>query len=299
MTIPNDNVIPLPQVADLLARQAREAMETYKSHKNGSVESVVAYGLALLKYREQFGEDDKAFGRWIAANGLNQGNPWKDRIERSVAMQIAKLLTVGSEPTVDFSECRNSLPTGIMKWYRKTTGQTPLEPERGAKEAIAYDAYDKAMQGGEPVSLKVLCNSLDGISYGAVQRAARRWDRDHADAPADALLENLSPSGKVKVEDAIRITKARLEKDFERRVGVTVRERLAEARQAQDELRKETREEVLHLRRVVGQKGVFFKDQLNLIRRCLHTDSRHSITNDDLNEALRLVNENKDKLLRT
>ena len=107
-----------------LAQRAAKALTAYErgvaKRKAGHIDTInaiVEYGKALIEGREA-NKSDKEFGKWIEGNGLDQTKPFNVRAERTQAMTIAKIVTVGNIPSSSIFECANSRPNDIMKWVR-------------------------------------------------------------------------------------------------------------------------------------------------------------------------------------
>jgi len=99
-----------------------------------------------------------------------------------------------------------------------------------------------------------------------------------ADLPVDAAT--LSMSAQQKLAGAIRQEKAKLDREFEHRVLADIQRRMEET------ILPQYRKEQADARQVMeGRKGVMDKATFNKIRRCLHPDSRNSISDKLLAEG--------------
>ena len=86
----------------------------------------------------------------------------------------------------------------------------------------------------------------------------------------DAIgVQHYTEKSTLRIEDAIRIHTARLNKQFEQRVNEEVRRRIAEADDAAREQNKELRKEVAFLQKIVDQRGVFTKAQFRQMQMLL------------------------------
>lgn len=139
----------------------------------------------------------------------------------------------------------------------------------------------------DPVKDEILADLRNGKSsenvaaeHGVKGRAVRHLAEDERirKEALDELLgaaaaENFSEKGTLRIEDAIRIHKARLEKQFEQRVNEEVRRRIAAADDAARADNKRLRQENITLTQVVGQQGVLTETQYRHMLMLCHPDS--------------------------
>jgi len=121
MTI-EEKVASFPQAGERLVKRAMHAKEEYAKGRKHAVAAVVEYGSALLEGREEY-PSHNAFAAWVAANELDQGDPWSDRRERTAAMNAAAAVR-GKDAAEVFAGCQHARPTHIMKWYRQRHPET-------------------------------------------------------------------------------------------------------------------------------------------------------------------------------
>lgn len=91
-----------------------------------------------------------------------------------------------------------------------------------------------------------------------------------------AAAKNFTEKGALKIEDAIRIHKARLDKQFEQRVNEEVRRRIDAADNAAREHNKRLLQENINLQRMVGHRGVFTKSEFRKMQMLCHPDNSAS-----------------------
>ena len=143
-----------------------------------------------------------------------------------------------------------------------------------------------------------------GSAVGINKRVINRVLQDE-DIRRDALEELLgavtaqkfSASGALRIEDAIRIHKERLNKAFEQRVNEEVRRRIAEADDAMRKQNKELLHENIGLQQMLNQRGIFSEAQFNNLLKCIHPDNSASIA--IRNELLPFLLKNKQRLVTT
>jgi hypothetical protein len=82
-----------------------------------------------------------------------------------------------------------------------------------------------------------------------------------------------------------RQVRKELEAEFEPRIQAEVQRRVGQSREELDRLRAEAR------RVLDAREGIFTKKDYDLIRSCLHPDSRASVTDQKLSTAFRIFNE--------
>lgn len=111
-----------------------------------------------------------------------------------------------------------------------------------------------------------------------------------------AAAKNFSDKGKLRIEDAIRIHTARLNKQFEQRVNEEVRRRIAAADDATRASNKELRKENAVLQRIVHNRAVFTLEQFRQMQMLCHPDS--SASEKTKAQLSQLLAENKIKLVK-
>jgi hypothetical protein len=130
-----------------------------------------------------------------------------------------------------------------------------------------------------PTSMSALVRDLlqawlDGVPPPAVKPKPAPVAKP---APAAASTEGFSDKGKLRIDDAIRIHKERLNRSFEAQVHAEVRRRIGAA---DDEARKQLREtsqENFFLRQMLNRKAVFSKAEFRQLQMAVHPDNTASI----------------------
>lgn len=278
----------------VMARRAKQAMADYKAgiagEENGrqrAIAAVIAYGRALIEGQMPFGKNKKAFGQWIKAEELDQGDPWNVRAERSNAMEIARLSNVGSVPTLDFTSCPYTRPIDIMKWYRAKTNPKSDKPKTkttdgrssspgGPALAKATAAIQEMEAAGIPLTEPGII-ARAGVADGTANKALalHRKEQEVTEKTLQRVAEDqiiaasLTPKQKLKLADAIRIHQKRLDKAFEARVDAEVQLRIKTANAYALERLKSVEAQLAGVERMLARKGVFSTEDFNLIMKCL------------------------------
>ena len=275
--------------------RAAKAMADYKvgvadelAGKSRAIHAVIEYGRALAEGKRKGKElrNNTAFGTWVHDNKLDVGKPWDDFRERSSAMKIATL--IGSVPISSFDACPNTTPTIIMKWYRKVLSppapkkRKPQKTKATPQTDAAYNAIVAWIRDGKELPPKKEFAKLIGISHMAVEKAHDRLHQEKAKGIAAKLSEDealakaeetFSDKSKLTVADAIRVYKARLDKNFEQLVGDEVRKRIAAANDAVRERLKKADAAILQFERERGLRGVFSIAEFNLLLKCFDSST--------------------------
>lgn len=105
-----------------------------------------------------------------------------------------------------------------------------------------------------------------------------------------------SDKGKLRIEDAIRVHKDRLSKQFEQRVNEEVRSRIAAADDATRNQNKALRAENLYFAGLLGQRGVFSPTEFKKLLMCVHPDNPAS--EGVRNETLALLVKHEERLVK-
>jgi hypothetical protein len=109
--------------------------------------------------------------------------------------------------------------------------------------------------------------------------------------------QHFSKSGALRIEDAIRIYKARLEKLYWQRVNDEVVKRIASANDSTREQNKKLSAENIWLQQTLNKRGVFSETQFLSLLKCVHPDKSAS---DALrNEMMPLLLRNRERLVRS
>jgi transposase len=177
----------------------------------------------------------------------------------------------------------------------KNNGKTkrPRKNER----AVENSAANLVLDGGTSLEQAAKQPGFNG-SVQVVKMAVAREEgrREATEELLDAAAtEKFSKSGVLRIEDAIRIHKDRLNKAFEQEVDKEVRKRIAAADDATREQNKKLRHENLQLRQMLNKRGVFSEMQFNNLLKCIHPDNTASTT--VRNELLPFLINNKQRLV--
>lgn len=169
----------------------------------------------------------------------------------------------------------------------------PHKPRNGQDQAAALLMLDEGKS-------RVEAAQATGLRQNVVQLSMERelGRRETLNQLLDAAaVEHFADKGKLKIEDAIRIHKARLDRQFEQRVNEEVIRRIAEADDAAREQNKQMRTQILGLERVIRQSALFTIEQFNTLRRCLHPDRIQRLNDpemiEDFERAAQLLSEKK------
>ena len=300
-------VTQLPTPLERIAARAGQAMIEYRAGetdqskgKQRSIHAVIAYGRALLEGRE--GRSNQAFSQWVSESKLDVGKPWDDQRERTAAMNIASAVH-GSIPVDVFDACPNTRPTDIMKWYRNKTGtpkdDRPKNVSKRTPNPIRKARNEKivalANQGASSREIAAEVGLGERNVHQLLEHERIRVEA-HTELLDAAAAENFLEKGKLKIEDAIRIHKARLDRQFEQVVNAEVRRRIDAADDAARASNKRLHLENIDLRRIVGQRGVFSETQFRQMLMLCHPDS--SAGPQLKAELLQVLIENKIRLIK-
>jgi len=146
------------------------------------------------------------------------------------------------------------------------------KPRDGQDQAAALLMLDEGKS-------RVEAAQATGLRQNVVQLSMERelGRRETLNQLLDAAAAaNFSEKGKLKIEDAIRIHKARLDKQFAQRVNDEVIRRIAAADDAARERNKQLLRENINLQRIVGQRGLFTKTQFRQLQMLCHPDNSAS-----------------------
>lgn len=241
------NVFQFPDREERVIERAKRAMRDYEAGilaeaagRRSAIHAVIEMGEALAEGRELH-PGAKEFGRWVVASGLDQGKPWDNNRERSEAIKIASLFRNGAEDA--FDGCPNAIPSGIMKWWRRTHPDPDKKPR---KPRVAKPKAPKPAP-------------------------------EEKKAAEDQAIAEMTPKSKMTIKRAIQVHKKRLEKRFNDLVAEEVRKQIAKADQAVREQNAELRREVDSLRQALQAKGIFSKAEYRQLQMAVHPDSSASI----------------------
>lgn len=300
MTVAADNVTPLPVSLERLGRRIDKAFQRTKAGESEWIEGSLELAQALAEGRKQF-PADRAFGQWLTDNEHDHVNH-QDRaalIGLAVDLDLArKVLTdttrrsyqlIWNEVQDRFT--RTSKPTKPKRHRaagKKRNRKTPPAVDKDLVSAVENDGKTQKQAGQE-----------QGVSEQVVKTALAREEgrRETLNELLDAAdVKNFSDKGALKIENAIRIHQARLDKQFEQRVNEEVRKRIEAADNFVRQENKRLREENVALQRIVGQRGVFTKAQFRQMQMLCHPDN--SASEKLRAELSRVLIDNENKLIR-
>jgi transposase len=176
---------------------------------------------------------------------------------------------------------------GAPKQRRRTT--TPAQEEQAA--SLVLDQGKTYEQTVAEAGLK----SPTTVKTSVAREEGRR---ELMDSLLDAAaVKNFTDKGVLRIEDAIRIHKARLEKQFEQRVNDEVRKRIDAADNAARAQCKKLHLENISLMRIVQQHGVFTETQYRQMLMLCHPDN--SAGPEIKATLLQVLVENKIKLIKS
>ena len=196
-------------------------------------------------------------------------------------------------PTED--EVCNALQTW-KSWFQVTQNlpkEEPAKPKRKPRPApkrddpIVVDIINEFEDEGEDYACQDVVEEAAAqgveVSPSTVERkrAAVRAERDAAPIGWDTVPD----PAKEKIERVVRQRERQLEAEFEQRVDAEVKARMEPAWAVANKTYADARNVLEH------RKGLFTRADYDLIRSCLHPDSRLSVTAEKLAQAFRVFNE--------
>jgi hypothetical protein len=142
-----------------------------------------------------------------------------------------------------------------------------------------YRDYMRRRRAGQKAQPKP--SAADNAGLARIRELEAELARERARREAPELLDaaatkHFSEKGTLRIDDAIRVHKARLDKQFEQRVREEVRRRIDAADDATRAQNKELRAEIWSLTRAIQRGKIFTPEQYKAIIRCLHPDSNPS-----------------------
>jgi hypothetical protein len=270
-------VVNHPKPGSPLDSIGRRIDAAWKRAHNGEqewVEGSLELMQALREARQRFPSHNK-FGRWLDTYDHNHISH-QDR---------AALIGMAS----DLKLAREVLSEGNPRAYRyiweevkgrftqmgKTEIPKPSQRRRGRSAQLPPEHNTAASKFLDEAKTRAETAAETGLSEKIVQLSAEReLGRREILATIDAAAaQALTEKGKLKVDDAIRIYKARLDKSFEHAVATEVRRQIDAANDfvRQDNIR--LAEENLALTRIIGQYAVFTLEQYRQMLKLCHPDN--------------------------
>ena len=133
-----------------------------------------------------------------------------------------------------------------------------------------------------------------GVGSVQVVKTAVAREQGRREAKTEAAIDatSLSLSAQQKLDSAIRQHKHKLDLEFEQRVRAECQTRIEDTILPHFDRTEATYQDLIKAR-----KGLMDKATFNKIRRCLHPDSRQSVTDEKLHEAFRLFSQLEKRLL--
>lgn len=278
----------------------RRVRESDTSWVEGSLELMQA----LREGRDRF-PADQAFGQWLKDGGHDHVSDHHRAalLGMSTDMDIAREVLAQTDRRsyrMIWDEVKGRFDSAAKP--RRTTKQTSsdkpprksglrLAPEVEKKvskdvldEGLSYtEAAAKNNAGGKTVVEKVVEREL-----------ARR--ETITEMIGEAGAEHYNEKGKLRIEDAIKVTKANLAKNFNDKVEEEVRARIEKREQYERQENIKLREENRILRSALMQKAVFTPLEFKRLLMCVHPDN--SASADVRNEMLSLLNKHETRLVK-
>lgn len=314
---PPPNVTPFPtQQARLLGQVQTDlylCKEGRRDTKAGRLkwnEGVLRLCQHLAQLRATF-RSDVDFGRYLGEHGL--GKDMLNDHDRAAAVAMGKdpstlkavlgmtarwsiqliyekefRFASASKPADDAPEFSFSEETSSVTAAAASAGIKPKPRRKGApptpKTDRAYTALATAKAQGMTLPPKKTFAKVLGVSHMAMEKAWDRWHREHANAAKKEATDDerlagatFTAKGKMTIDDAIRVHKARLDKAFATKVNEEVRQRIATA---DDHVRKhlaEANRRLLQFEQDRGKKGIFTRAEFKLLLMCVHPDNSASV----------------------
>lgn len=238
--------------------------------------------------RDRTCPDDCALAMWASLSTADRKAQRKSIAEtlykqsftmEAIATQLGVSIKTISRDLVNFVAVTNSKPAKTAS-NPKGAGR----PKGGGKRGRRHKPRDGEDQAAALLMLdegktREEAAQATGLRQNVVQLSMERelGRRETLNQLLDAAAAaNFSEKGKLKIEDAIRIHKTRLDKQFDQRVNEEVRRRIDAADNATREQNKQLRLENINLQRIVGQNGVFTKTQFRQMQMLCHPDNSAS-----------------------
>jgi hypothetical protein len=178
-------------------------------------------------------------------------------------------------------------PNAVVNAWKRT------QP-RAAAEAKAAEGAKPAAKAARLDQGKAQKEAATTTDLKSVQPEGRR--EVFAELLDAAAAKHFSDKGALRIEDAIRVHKARLNKAFEWQVNQEVRRRIDAANNATRAQNKELRLENFNLQRMIGQRGVFTETQYKQMLMLCHPDD--SASPELRARLLQILVENKIRLVK-
>lgn len=301
---PAENVIDMnDKILENIGARIDTAWRHVKESDANWVESSIDLMQALREGRERF-KADQDFGKW-----LDDGHDHWNKNDRAALIGMAgdlalarEVLTQTDRRSYDriWREVKDRFPHTRKPPKAKTEPKPDkpprmrglqLDPEVAKK--IAEEVLDDGLSQ-EAVAAKYEVGTRKVVEK-AVQYALGR--RDGVKEVLDASeAEKFDEKGKLRIEEAIRISKERLLKNFHNQVEEEVRARVVKLEQWEKQENIKLREENRVLRSALMQKAPFTALEFKKLLMCVHPDNSASV--DVRNEVLQLLNTHETRLVK-
>jgi hypothetical protein len=296
-----DTVTNLKEV--MLDRLGRRIDAAWKRAQEGSsewIEGSLELAQALGEGRGTF-TADQAFGTWLKDNGHDHVNEH----DRAALIGMASDLVLARDVLTKtdrrsykhiWMDVKDRF-VHVDKPRRKGTQATKPKKVQERHEKV-LDLHDAGMPKPN-IASEVGYKSDRMVDRVLEVNRERELGRQEAmETLLDAAAaKNFADKGALRIEDAIRIHTARLNKAYHQQVNEEVIRRIAAADDITRKQNTEMRAENLRLSQMLNQRGVFTEQQFAQLLMCVHPDNTASI--DIRNEILRLLVANKNRLVKS
>lgn len=286
--IADDKVTPLPTLLERIGQRIDQAWQRTRKGADEWIEGSLELAQALAEGRGRFSAD-KAFGDWLVLERHDHVN----KNDRAALIGMATDLALAREVlTKTESRSYDLIWRGVQDRFPSV--RKPDKPKRGRRAkgtgtSKATHQRDKAreaieaMEANGEIVLRDTVVKRARVSNGTADTAIAEHfatkeatAKAHQTAAEDQDIAGVSAKGKIKLEDAIRIHKARLDKQFEQRVNAEVRRQIDAASDFTRQENKRLRQEVHSLNQTLSDQAVFTKEQYRHMLMLCHPDSSAS-----------------------
>lgn len=298
--IADDKVTPLPTLLERLGRRIDQAWQRAQNGEGEWVEGSLELAQALAEGRGRFSAN-KAFGDWLIANKHDHVG----HQDRAALINFAGDLTLARDVLIKTTR-RSYQHIWTEEQGRFTHVSKTDKPKRGrpkgqrrsrnppaVEQAVASLVLDHG-RTYEQAAAELGLNSVQPVKTSKAREEGRR--ESFTELLGAAAAENFLEKGKLRIEDAIRIHTARLNKQFEQRVNEEVRRRIDAADDSTRASNKQLRKDNLYLTGIVNQRGVFTETQYKQMLMLCHPDS--SASPQLKAELLQVLIQNKMRLVK-
>jgi hypothetical protein len=282
-----------------LGRRIDQAWQRISKGEQEWIDGSLELAQALSEGRKQF-RGNNYFGAWLK----NHGHDHVNHQDRAALINLASDLTLARQVFTQtnrrsyqliWEESKNRF-TSISKTDKPKRGRKSGRRQHKLRLATEKTAASKMLDEGKSRSEVV---AETGLSDHVVQLAMERelGRRETFDSLVDAAaVKNFSDKGALRIEDAIRVHKAKLDREFAQRVSEEVRRQIDAANDAMRANNKRLLQENIKLTHIVNQRGVFTKEQFNQMQILCHPDS--TLSDDVMASLLNILRDNKQRLVK-